>query len=70
MLIQKTLHFDTTFANEAAKVTEPLFVTKDIVIRFQKGENGYELTADNEDLYNVATTVSDLTRGRYFLSNE
>ncbi len=48
--------FDTTFANEAAKVTEPLFVTKDIVIRFQKGENGYELTADNEDLYNVATS--------------
>lgn len=43
-------------ANEAAKVTEPLFVTKDIVIKFQKGKDGYELTADNEDLYNVATS--------------
>ncbi|MBE5899721.1 MAG: hypothetical protein E7279_08995 [Lachnospiraceae bacterium] len=46
---------DSIFMEEANKVTEPVYVTKDVVLKFQEGEDGYELKEnDNTDLYVVA----------------
>ncbi len=51
---ENDVDIDTIFAEEAAKVTEPTFVTKDVVLYFEKGDDGYVLKEDNPGIKQVA----------------